>query len=273
VRPYDVGANAVQDDYEQTGPTDIRTVDQALAWLAEQSRLGTDFGIGWCLRVQRTAWGVPPKYTTAWESGSHAGDLSATAPPRGSIGYFSGGSGHVVTCIGDGTCWTTDFLRDGRIDRVAIDDIRRWWSNLTWRGWSHIINDVVVLRDDEQHEQEDDEEETDDDMTPEQAAALDRIDRALAEAVGPGQRNFAGTVAATLAVAQTVYNAVTAPPGLYRIKAPDQDAQYLVAGGVRMWIKNQEYLGQLRADSLPLEVIDDDDTRWLFPLVGPDAPK
>lgn len=133
----------------------MRDVDEALAELARVSDDGTilkppdeDQISGWCLYAQRTCWGVGAKYLTAWLSGQHAGDLALDTPKRGSIGYWSGGhagSGHVVTCTGDGWCWTTDFLRSGKIDLVLLDDLFQHWSSLRWEGWSHIVNDVTVL--------------------------------------------------------------------------------------------------------------------------------
>jgi hypothetical protein len=67
-----------------------------------------------------------------------------------------------------------------------------------------------------------------DDMTPEQAAALDRIDKAIAGAVGPGQRDFAGTIGATLASVQSVYNRINAVAAAVAAVDTDQDALTLM---------------------------------------------
>lgn len=253
-----------------------RTVDDAIDWLEEQSAAGTDFGAGYCLKVQRTGWDVPAKYSTAWLSGQHAEPLLPTPPPRGAIGYWSGGgsgAGHIVTFTGDPDvgCWTTDFLRTGKLDRVPLEDINRAWVSLEYQGWGRIINDVVVLP---EHGGEGAGDPIGDEFDMASLTDLENVVRkVLNEGTGNGQSDWAGTSKATLGAAQATFNAASALPlGTWRIKLPDADAQYLITGGARVWIKSQQALGELGADTVPLEIVAADDTRWSFPLVGPDAP-
>lgn len=102
--------------------------------------------VGYCLRFARTMAGAPAMggdAHSAWE----AADFKHTqgTPPAGTFVFWRGGAhGHVAVSAGGGFCYTTDFRRAGRIDRVAIADIAKGWSNLAYRGWTEDVNGVRV---------------------------------------------------------------------------------------------------------------------------------
>lgn len=259
-----------------------RSATEALAHVAEESRNPTlPAEAGWCLKYCRIQYDIPAKYATAYLSAIHA-DPQPTAPPAGSALYWRNPSwqrstaGHIAIADGQGNCWTTDYRRTGRFDLVDADLIRSGWG-LEYMGWSWTVNDVVIPHGDEELGGGDPLDWLD-------MASIEDVKNAvravLNEGTGEGQTTWADTSKATLGDLHKTFNAVQAVAtkvglpavGTYRIKTADRDAQYLVAGGIRVWIKDQQDLGELKADTLPLEVIDADDTRWSFPLVGPDAP-
>lgn len=226
-----------------TLPPAPRSVEQAIAWGANQINNPTrqDWNgptfdwLGACLSFVRQSAGCPKVYddaTQAWERAVHKHEWSDT-PPRGAIVYWTGGHGHVVLSLGNGYCLSNDFLRRGRIDVCRIADITAHWGKPRG-GWANDVNGYVVLPLDG-----DDPlgggDPLEDDMTPEQAAQLDRVEALLARAVGPGQTDFPGTVGATLATAQAVYNAVRAVPGEVRpctiVGTADGPERLLLANG------------------------------------------
>lgn len=257
-----------------------RSAAEALAHVAEEARNPTlPAELGWCLKYCRIQYDIPAKYGTAYLSGINA-DPQAGPPPAGAAIYWrnadwqTGTAGHIAIAAGNGQCWTTDLTADGgrdpgRFHLVPIDLIRSRWG-LVLMGWSWTVNDVVIPHGD-------DELGGGDPLDWLDMASLDDVKNAvravLNEGTGVGQQSWAGTAKATLADVQATFNATVRPPvGTYRIKTADKDAQYLIAGGIRVWIRDQADLTRLRADELKLEVVDADDTRWSFPLVGPDAP-
>ena len=105
---------------------------------------------GYCLIFVRSAFGVGPKFSTAakaWFGAQHKHAASeGRGIPRGVPVFWTGGShgyGHVALSRGDGTCWTTDFVRSGKVDVAHIDQITSGW-NLRLAGWSEDINGVRV---------------------------------------------------------------------------------------------------------------------------------
>jgi hypothetical protein len=97
----------------------------------------------------RVCWDVPPKYGSASLAWANAKFRHTTGtPPAGAPIFWTGGGqgfGHVALSTGNGSCWSTDILRDGWPDHVTIDLIDRAWGNLTRVGWSEDINDVRVI--------------------------------------------------------------------------------------------------------------------------------
>lgn len=105
---------------------------------------------GYCLIFVRTALGVGAKYSTAanaWWGAKHKHVVSeGRGIPRGVPVFWTGGShgyGHVALSRGDGTCWTTDFVRPGKVDVAHIDQITDGW-HLHLAGWSEDLNGVRV---------------------------------------------------------------------------------------------------------------------------------
>ena len=60
-------------------------------------------------------------------------------PPAGALVFWSVGRyGHVAISAGDGTCFSTDFRRTGKVDRVRIADITKGWG-ARYLGWSRPV--------------------------------------------------------------------------------------------------------------------------------------
>lgn len=104
------------------------------------------YAVGYCLKYARTMAGAPPMggdAHSAWAAADYK-HVKGTPPP-GSLVWWKGGKhGHVAVSAGGGYCWTTDFLRPGRIDKVAIVAIAKGWTNFTYIGWSEDVNGVRV---------------------------------------------------------------------------------------------------------------------------------
>lgn len=95
----------------------------------------------------------------------------------------------------------------------------------------------------------------------------------LNEGTGDGQTSWAGTSKATLGTAQRLVNDVAAlsdkvGPTWSVVKLTDHPAQWLISGGVRVWIKDLEDLEQLGLETDDYETVKPDDTRWSYPAVG-----
>lgn len=105
---------------------------------------------GWCLVFVRTAFGVAarqPDAASAWANAERKHPVTSGAQvPRGVPVFWTGGShghGHIALSRGDGTVWTTDFVRKGKVDVARIDDITRGWG-LNLAGWTEDLNGVTV---------------------------------------------------------------------------------------------------------------------------------
>jgi hypothetical protein len=101
-----------------------------------------------CLVFVRRCFNVGPLFTSA-EKGYFGTDLrhgTAGTPPLGvPVWWTNGGDGHVALSAGDGTCFSNDIKRHGKIDRVAISFITRTWG-AKYRGWTEDVNGVHVWR-------------------------------------------------------------------------------------------------------------------------------
>jgi len=104
---------------------------------------------GWCLKFTRTGFGAPGmggNALGAWNRAvhKHLGDLT---PPRAVPFFFDdghgGGSGHSVIALEDGTCYSSDVRRIGKIDRVSIRSITDKWG-MRPLGWTEDINGLRV---------------------------------------------------------------------------------------------------------------------------------
>ena len=105
---------------------------------------------GWCLVFVRSCFGVSALYssaTQAWQQAKYRHPTTdAASIPRGVPVFWTGGShgfGHIALSRGDGTCWTTDFVRAGQVDVARIDAIGPGWG-LTLVGWTEDVNGVKV---------------------------------------------------------------------------------------------------------------------------------
>jgi hypothetical protein len=70
---------------------------------------------------------------------------TGTPPPGVPVWWTDGGFGHVALSAGGGYCWSNDYVRQGRIDKVPISSITRHWGK-RYRGWSEDINGVRIYR-------------------------------------------------------------------------------------------------------------------------------
>jgi hypothetical protein len=103
---------------------------------------------GLCLAFARSCYGVPARHrsaATAWAAARRRrGDRKA---PLGAPVWWTGGAkgyGHVALSRGDGTVWSTDVRRRGKVDVVPIGAITKAWG-LSFGGWSADLNGAVVV--------------------------------------------------------------------------------------------------------------------------------
>ena len=124
---------------------------------AQHRRASRDWS-GWCLVFVRSCFGIAarwPSAAEAWRNAAHRHPVTrGNQVPRGVPVFWLGGRegfGHVALSRGNGSCWTTDFVRPGQVDVADIDDITRGWG-MHLAGWTEDLNGQVVYRR-ESHEQ------------------------------------------------------------------------------------------------------------------------
>lgn len=121
----------------------------ALAFALAQSLLATRDWYDDCQLFVRTALGCPGGAATAYQAWLAVPDGARHGfynPPAGVPAFWRGGSngdGHTALTVGDGTVWSTDIKRHGKIDKVAITEIHDKWG-LEYLGWTESDNGVVV---------------------------------------------------------------------------------------------------------------------------------
>lgn len=123
----------------------VRTGPPVLDWCAHQHLHPSMWWYRLCLIFSRSSFNAPSKYGRA-EWAYYATDNRHTSwPPPASVPLWwtNGTYGHVAVSAGHGYCWSTDFLRTGRVDKVRIASITSGWGQ-RYRGWSEDINDVRV---------------------------------------------------------------------------------------------------------------------------------
>lgn len=108
---------------------------------------------GMCLREVRECFSVGPTTpptddaAEAWARAKHKHpETDPHKIPRNVPVFWTGGihgHGHIAIATGDSRCWSTDILRSGYFDRVAIASIQAKWG-LTLVGWSEDLNGVRV---------------------------------------------------------------------------------------------------------------------------------
>lgn len=120
---------------------------KGVAWAKAQTGAGAPATWqGLCLKFVRSAYGLPavhPDAHSAWHAakGRHT---EPGYPPRGVPVFWRGGRyGHVALSLGKGWCISTDYVRQGRADRVPIDTITRGWG-LTYLGWAESLNGARI---------------------------------------------------------------------------------------------------------------------------------
>lgn len=103
---------------------------------------------GWCLVFVRKCFNVGALYGSA-EKGYFGTDFkhgTDSTPPLGvPVWWTNGGDGHVAISTGDGSCFSTDIKRRGKVDKVAISYITRKWGQ-RYRGWSEDVNGARIWR-------------------------------------------------------------------------------------------------------------------------------
>lgn len=126
----------------------LRIGQAAVNWGANQHYHPTRDWTRDCLMFVRSSFGVPAKFGSAYLGYLHTDRRHTSWPPPKGVPVWYRGPGpawHVALSIGDGTCWSNDYVRRGRIDRVGILTIARGWG-APYLGWSEDINDVRVWR-------------------------------------------------------------------------------------------------------------------------------
>ena len=103
---------------------------------------------GMCLQFVRSCFDVGPVAPSAiagWKAARlrhELGDLDKI-PAGVPVWWATGQFGHVALSIGDGKCISTDILRRGKPDVVAIGTIADRWG-ARFLGWSEDINGVRI---------------------------------------------------------------------------------------------------------------------------------
>jgi hypothetical protein len=124
----------------------------------EQSQHGPKSGVGICLVMVRTCYGIAAIGDVDGDGDADAFDAWVRAKfkhpetnpariPAGVPVFWQGGSanhGHGAIATGfNGNCWSTDIKRKGFFDRVPIKRIHDDWG-LRLLGWAEDLNGVRV---------------------------------------------------------------------------------------------------------------------------------
>lgn len=123
----------------------IRTGQSALNWASNQHYHPSRDWTRDCLMFVRMSFNVGPRYGSAITAYYNTNSRHTSWPPPKAVPvWWAGGRyGHVALSIGDGTCWSNDYVRRGKIDRVRISSITNGW-NYRYLGWSEDINEVKI---------------------------------------------------------------------------------------------------------------------------------
>ena len=127
-----------------------RTGAAAVAWAANQRRIGASSWASLCLKFVRSCFGVAAKYPNAkigWENTKyrHTIDDTADIPAGVPVWYKTGTKNwHVVISAGNGgMCYSSDVGGRGKIGYIGINALAKAWG-ITLLGWSEDINGVRV---------------------------------------------------------------------------------------------------------------------------------
>jgi len=123
----------------------IRTGQSALDYAQQQHLHRSRSWYRDCLYFVRSCFNVPSYYGRAeWAYyGAQYKHTSWPPPPAVPVFWTDGTYGHVVISAGHGYCWSSDFLRNGYIDKVRIASITAAWGQ-HYRGWAEDINRARV---------------------------------------------------------------------------------------------------------------------------------
>lgn len=112
----------------------VRTSRGAIAWGRDRMEERVAIFHGLCLMFVRLCFNVDPlapDAITAWESARTKNRCTPAAAPRGHAGFFRGGEhGHVVLCLGNGRCLSTDTVKDrpGSVNVATLEGIEQAWG-------------------------------------------------------------------------------------------------------------------------------------------------
>ena len=125
-----------------------RIGNAAINWARGQIENPNQNYKGLCLAFTRLCYGVSAKFPDAnkgWAGAKrkHITANSASIPAGVPVWWAIGKHGHVAISVGNGRCISTDILRTGKPDEVAIDTISKKWG-ASLRGWSEDINGATV---------------------------------------------------------------------------------------------------------------------------------
>jgi hypothetical protein len=118
---------------------------------ARNAEKSTSNDPGMCLQWSRTHAAIGSRYgdaATAWRNTNdrHPGDRN---PPRGSMAYWTGGSGgygHIAPALGGGNVRSSDSGGKGKPATVDVGWPERAWG-LTYAGWAWDVNEVTIPHD------------------------------------------------------------------------------------------------------------------------------
>jgi hypothetical protein len=126
----------------------VRMGKAAVDFAASQASHPTRDWTGICLIFVRTCFNVGPANLDAAAGYKNAQFKHGTAgtPPLGVPLWWTGGDhGHVAISTGDGSCFSSDIKRPGKVDKVPISLIARQWGKV-YKGWSEDVNGVRIFR-------------------------------------------------------------------------------------------------------------------------------
>lgn len=149
--PYQEPLDDLQDDPPHTPRSYARMLVRAgagaISWARGQVVHRSRSWTGMCLMFVRMSFNVGSRYPSAENAWGHTErrHTSWPPPPGVPVWWTNGRFGHVVLSAGNGWCYSTDFLRTGRVDKVRINTITSAWGQ-HYRGWSEDINGIHVYR-------------------------------------------------------------------------------------------------------------------------------
>lgn len=127
-----------------------KAIDNARSWLKPSNR-PFNFRRA-CLKIVRTAYGIPARYGTAiaaWNGAKQKVHFNGkyNSVPRGVAFFWSGPSsaGHVVLTTGAGLCFTNDLAGPGTYTIAKLSTITSRWGAVP-KGWTKDLNGVTYYK-------------------------------------------------------------------------------------------------------------------------------